>query len=133
MSLAQRFVAVLLAGFFLLGLFAYTSSAMGSDHSMSNGTTHHVCPFMGTTPGCVNILEHLLYWQNSFAVFLVEMVPLLVLLTIACAWLWLLRLHLRELSRFPLTILLIRNVGSLLPRNILQEAFSNGIIHPKTF
>ncbi len=132
MTRIQRLLAILLVAFFALGIFSFTDSMVESHHTMGDGTEHHVCPLMGTTPACVSIVEHLAHWQSSFVAVLEDVLPLIVLLSIAYACLWLLYRPLEELGRFvptsPLNVLRL-----LLPRHALQEAFSSGLIHPKLF
>lgn len=134
MTLIQRFLAVLLASFFALGILAYTGSMVESHHTMGDGTAHHVCPLMGTTPACVSIFEHLSHWQSSFIAVLSEVVPLVLLLSIACACLWLVHWQsyrlLRTVSVFPLKLLYSH---ALLPRHLLQEAFASGILNSKAY
>lgn len=134
MAFVQRSVAILLAVFFALGIFAYSSSMVESHHTMGDGTAHHVCPLMGNTPACVSIFEHISHWQSSFVAVLTDMLPLVVLLSIVCVCLWLLHYHIWELKRVFSTPWVPPDLlRSLLPRHALQEAFSNGLIHPKTY
>lgn len=134
MPFAKRSLATLLAVFFALGIFAYSGSMVESSHTMGDGTVHHVCPLMGNTLACVSIFEHISHWQSSFVAVLTEMLPLVVLLSIACTCLWLLHHHIWELKRvFSAPWVPPDLLRSLLPRHVLQEAFSNGLIHPKTY
>lgn len=105
-----------------------------SHHTMGDGTSHHVCPLMGTTPGCVNIMEHLSHWQSSFVAVLSDIVPLLVLLFIACVGLsFLQRFKWSLFGSLVQPLFIPVRERTLLPRSLLQQAFSDGLIHSKAY
>ncbi len=135
MTLIQRLLAVLLAAFFAFGILGYTGSMVESHHTMGDGTAHHVCPLMGTTPACVSIFEHLSHWQNSFTAVLAEIIPLaLLLFSIACACLWFVHQQVyRLLSALSLSPPKLLYAHALLPRHRLQEAFASGILNSKAY
>lgn len=132
MNLTVKAFSLVLAGFFVFGLFAYNSTIVESHHVMGNGASHHVCPLMGTTPGCVSALEHLAHWQSSFTASFVLTV-FLVLCAALCLCLWSLLSHLLTFSTKRVAYVRPPPLFFLLPRHALAEAFSNGIIHPKLF
>ena len=135
MMLIQRTLAFLLVAVFAFGILAYTGTVVESRHTMGDGTTHQVCPLMGgTTSACVNVLEHLAHWQSSFTGIFTELLLFVVLLIAACACLRLFHLDLWRFARAFLTSPpKVPHARSLLPRHVLQEAFSSGILHSKAF
>lgn len=128
-----RILSLVLAGFFLFGIFAYSGPLVETHHAMGNGATHHVCPFIGTTPDCVSVLEHLSHWQDSFTAAFVSTI-FLVLCAALCLCVVRLARHMRVIVRTVST----SAYSSLsryfyLPRHALAEVFANGLIHPKLY
>lgn len=104
--------------------------SMNVEGQMSN------CPFMGVTVVCtMSPLEHMAAWQNMFAALpLKDMAALASLLILAVFTAFFLRdvwdtsqLHLVAAHRQRFR----RRTYSV--RSELQDAFSNGILHPKVF
>lgn len=133
MTLIQRSLALLLAGFFVFGILSYASSMAESSHTMANGATHSVCPLMGgTSSACVSVFEHIAHWQSSFAAVLIELLPLALLLASISLGVRFLYRDTWRVATFLFTTppqFLYSHI--LLPRHYLQDAFSNGILHSK--
>lgn len=126
-----RVTTLLLATALLLGIFSYSSAMVQLSHRVGDGSVHHVCPVVGTTLGCVSLLEHLTHWHLAFAATLVEALTLVVLLLVFCSWRSCFgRRNTSPINRNTLPSMRIR---SLLPRHALAEALSNGRIQPKLF
>lgn len=94
------------------------------------------CPFLGVSALCeMNSLAHIAKWQSLFAALSErEVAPFLavVLLSISTIFLlWYVRYTLIAPIR-PSLALRRRAVSVLIP-SALQEAFSDGILHPKIF
>jgi hypothetical protein len=134
MMLVQRLTAILLGGFLTLVVFAYANPAVDAGTMRGEMADHILCPEMGMTSACTGVLQHLAHWQSTFLAVLTEGMPLLLLLAAAVLSFWLARRYVWEvvflLSRDQRTQLIDYNV---LPRSVLQEAFSNGIIHSKAY
>lgn len=114
----------------LLGASQIFAMEMNEDGNMDG------CPFTGKTMLCkMNILEHLSLWQSMFTVIPKKSVVLLVLISVLTAVIL--------FNRSVLTRLLIRKQESQLLYflqhsglyflNIIQEIFSQGILHPKIY
>lgn len=135
MTFARRTLAFALAGFFVFGILAYTGSMTGSMHAMPDGATHSVCPLMGgTSPACVNVLQHIAHWQSSFAAVLIELAPLVLLLAALCIGVRFLFIDRWRVEKFLFTNpLQLSYSQAILPRHYLQDAFSNGILNSKAY
>lgn len=134
MMFARRLVAILLGGFLTLVVFAYANPAIDGGTMQGEMADHVLCPEMGMTPVCPGVLQHLAHWQSTFLVTLTEIFPLLLLLSIAAAVVWFLHRHLHKLDFSLEQQRRVRfATRSLLPRHILHEAFSRGIIHSKAY
>lgn len=124
-------IALLILGFVVAGNPSFVHAGMDTmtpDESMPG------CPLMGMSAVCqMNPLEHLGMWQNLFT-FLPHtetLLPLLISLAAgALGFSWLFRF----LQTAP-----VDNLRRHLPRSyappppLLQELFSNGILHSKAF
>lgn len=121
-------LAFFLVGFLELGRFGMI---VRPDGQMSN------CPFMGVAAVCqMNPLEHIAAWQNMFTVsYQKDIFAFLVLLLLAFLKALLLRNFWHIHTKEPLSVeaMRYRRINTLLILNPLQEAFSDGIIHPKIF
>lgn len=109
-------VFVLMAGF---GLFM-----------PMNGHAGHAapCPFaLGGAALCAAPLAHIEHWQTTFMAVLVET---FVLLALAVAFFWRYDLFDPDVGRGKTSWSFVR--ASVRP-SLLQELFSNGILHPKIF
>jgi len=134
MTLVQRSLAILLGGFLTFAVFAYVSPSMDMVTMRGQMADHVLCPFMGTTPACMGVLQHLAHWQTTFAAVLVDLIPFLTLLLTASALLWYVRKRPWEPFSIPRHSLQYQlNPSGILSRHTLQEAFSNGIIHSKAY
>lgn len=128
----KSLVFLILAAFLVVGLFGLFHFAVDM-----NGGDSYGCPFMNIAALCaLNPLGHIAIWQNTFTSTSSEeffyTLTLLVLLVIL--FIFTLRNFLpnggvsRVVSRIWKTFTL-----ELLSGDSLQEAFSNGILHPKIF
>lgn len=120
-------IAFLLVGFLGLGHFGIN---INSDGVMSN------CPAMGMISVCqMNPLEHILAWQGMFAFTPNQNNILAALLLLLAIALGILRTRQRHVVSLYKIFTPKRRYGQShsLWRTSLQEAFSNGILHPKIF
>lgn len=125
MVIFQRFLALLLAAFFCVGVLAYSASMTQMDmHHDMGGATKQLCPMMGNAPACANVFAHISHWQTTLAGTFVEMLVLVVMAFVFVRSFG--RLFWYRLTR-PLRI-----SKSVLPiPTIFQELFSQGILNPK--
>lgn len=130
------FKAVLLIG--LASFLSFGTLGLGHGGMGMESTASSNCPFMpGMTSVCkMNPLEHIAAWQSAFTAIplgktLVLSLLLLLALLLIRTFLGKLSWDLKILSYF--VQLLSRGRNPFVPRYVLQEAFSNGIIHSKVF
>lgn len=127
--LITRITAILLTAVFALGVFMYAGRMVETHHTMHDGTSHHVCPGVGTTPACVSVFEHIEHWQHAFMGVLAELFLVLAFLCVAA-----LCTAFFQWFRFSPPLRWQVTPGhSLLTRHYLQEAFARGVLHSKAF
>lgn len=101
-------------------------AAFGLPLTSSIFMDHGECPFMVSgTVLCAVPLTHITHWKVAFAATLVEALFLSTLVLLL-----LLQPRIADFSRFRSTCLLRRRQMPELP-TLLQELFSQGILHPK--
>jgi len=127
----QRFLATVLTLFFIGGIFLCVGSVSVMNHSMSAGMP---CPIASDHDGCSTPSDHLSYWSNILSVIPADFAALVLALAAACACTWLAS---RGIWNPVKQLSLLQQATSppliLVPRHALQEAFSNGILHPKLY
>ena len=134
---AKTFVGILIAAFLatsFLGI-AKMDMAMGMDGQMSSGNCF--MPGMTEVLCQMNPLEHIASWQSMFTAIPSQndfVLLLLALLALALGAFFIRSYH----STAPPEILVLQPAFAYYKRRIpivhpLQEAFSNGILHPKIF
>jgi len=130
----MKFGAILIGSFLTIGIvlcFSLVSSA--SSHSVGVVPDHTCVPSEGSD-SCASISDHISYWQSiSTAVFTESF--LLLLVSAALLFLWTsYRCNFTEKKFAPCNLIKPGiNLGLVLPRSSLQEAFASGIIHSKAF
>jgi len=136
---AKTFVSILLAAFLAVSFLgvAQADMAVESDGQMSSGNCF--MPGMTEVLCQMNPLEHIAAWQNMFTAIPSQNDILLLLaslLALAFGALYIVRRSTAppkvsvSLSQRALFAYYKRHVPIVHP---LQEAFSNGILHPKVF
>lgn len=125
MASTKHLAAILLIVFFCVGVFAWSASTVSMNmHTGEANHTHSLCPIMGMSPLCVNVLDHISYWQLAFTAPLVEILMLLVLaFTLAQYGRWLFP---RYTASPPFKIGLVSNEPTL-----FQYLLAHGILNPK--
>lgn len=126
MMLLKRLAALLLVAFFCVGVLAYSAPMMqmGMQHDVGSAT-HQICPMMGNTTACANVLEHISHWQTAFVGVVVEILTLLAL-----AFVFARSFELFSLRRFTGPPRILRSISDA--PTLFQELFSQGILNPKT-
>ena len=134
-SAAKKLSAFLiLLAFLVVGLFGLFHFAV----NMNNGGEALGCPFMNTPTLCaMNPFYHIAVWQSMFAAsFSKEIFSLLALIALlGILFTFILRNFGLTTGDIPRSVTRVRQilVRTFAVINPLQEAFSNGILHPKIF
>ncbi|KND50528.1 MAG: hypothetical protein AB202_02660 [Parcubacteria bacterium C7867-007] len=133
-TVLKKFSAILIGSFLTLGILLCFSFVSGiSNHSIAEVPDHSCTSSEGSSP-CDSISEHISYWQTiSTAVFTDNF--LLLLVSAALLFLWIshrTKFTHKGYALFHPTKPSI-NLGLILSRNPLQEAFASGTIHSKAF
>jgi len=124
-------VTLWIIAFLVMSFWGLYSMPMDEHGKMSN------CPFMGAAAVCrMNPLEHLAAWQNMFTIppqknILVFLILFLVAFLAALLSRNFWRTRAKESVSTKSLYYKRTNAASI--RNPLQEAFSDGILHPKIF
>lgn len=123
----RKSLSILLATFFVAGVFLCMGAVSSTDHSMP-------CPINATTADCSTASEHISYWISILSVVPSDFVALLLIAAAVCVCAWVLfrsiwnshaLLFVAEQSHAP--------PPRFIARHTLAEAFSNGILHPKLY
>lgn len=132
MEVVKKTIGILLTTFFLGGIFLCVGIASSMHHDMSVGTP---CPMTTANDGCSAPTDHISYWANILLAIPSDFAALVLALVAACACVWIVCRGIWDSPKLfssfqypippPLTF--------FLPRHTLQEAFSNGILHPKLY
>ncbi len=126
----------------LAGLISFLSlGSFGMSHFAMNGMGGAVasnCPLMpGMASVCnMNPLQHIAAWQSMFTTASPQKTPILALLFLlmfAGARALIGKIKWALEPPLILSWIQIRLANTFVPRYALQEAFSNGVIHPKVF
>lgn len=128
----KTFTPLIMAAFLIAALFGLLYFSM----DLNNGGAVLGCPFMDTPALCaIDPIGHIAEWQNMFAAsFSKELSPSFILALLLFFFVFIFRNLLRSGTLIP-----IFTRGEYPPTrapttaNPLQEAFSNGILHPKIF
>jgi hypothetical protein len=131
MNWVTKGLAILLTIFFSVGLLLCVGVINGMQHSMP--MSEH-CQMTGNAQGCNSSADHFSYWNHILSVIPTDFVALLLAVTAACACVWLVSRSIW--NQFVTLVLFIRATSPpklYVPRHSLQEAFSNGILHPKRY
>lgn len=132
-SIAKKFlVSVVLAAFLVVGIFGLSHIVM----NMTAGDDALGCLFMNTPTLCaMNPFEHIAVWQSTFAAsFSKEIFSLLTLTLLIVLFIFTSQHFERSSKTPPLLVRVWRRTSQIfIARDPLQEAFSNGILHPKIF
>ncbi len=127
------FVALAIGALFLLGSLGFMHFGM----SEMGGVPTSNCPLMpGMTSVCnMNLLEHVAAWQSMFTTIIPAEKTFALMLLFLFALLSARALVAKIKWTFgpPQNHILQRTRSLFVPHYALQEAFSNGIIHPKVF
>lgn len=131
MNWAAKGISILLATFFLGGIFLCVGIPTLMNHSMSMEAP---CPMTTGNHGCTTPSDHISYWSNILSVIPSDFAALVLALVAACACVWLVCRGILN----PFKILRVLEHATsppfqYIPRHSLQEAFSNGILHPKLY
>ena len=132
-SKIKKFFALLILGIFLivggLGVLYSFGMNMGSNEDM------FPCPFMaqGSSMCTMTPLEHISAWQNMLTALPVGNILLATLLIFTFVSVLLSRIILTRLEHKLLSIYRFRYRKRFTERNYLQEAYSAGLLNPKTF
>lgn len=128
-------VLVFLMTFFFVGFLGFGHAEMSTT---MDGQMNTACPFMpGMTSLChMDPLEHLSAWQNIFAAIPGQLSLFGTLLLLIASFLIVRSIKIPDIpvhlfNYVPPQLLYVRNCVSIV--SPLQEAFSNGILHPKVF
>ncbi len=131
MRVTPKSLALILILFFIGGIFLCIGISSSSQHSMAMGSS---CPSSNSAEGCQTPLDHLSYWSSIFSAIPLDFSSLITALVFACACLWLVcRGIWNPHTLFASWEQVLSPPPLFIPRNSLQEAFSNGIIHPKLY
>lgn len=128
----KLFIPLVLAAFLVVGLFGLFHFTM----NMNAGGQMHGCPLMNVVTLCtMNPFTHIAVWQNMFiASFSKDIFSLFTLALLAILFSFTLRGWKRDNKTPSLSVHIWRPISqTLIIKNPLQEAFSNGILHPKIF
>ena len=137
MGIARALILFGMIAFFSVGFLglSHTSMAMGVDGQMSSGN----CFMPGMTEALcqMNLLEHIASWQSMFTAMPSQSDVVLLLLALLALALGTLFIRSHN-STAPPQALVLQLAFAYYKRRIpivhpLQEAFSNGILHPKIF
>lgn len=123
---------MILLAFLIVGLFGLLHFTM----DMNNDGGASMCPFMNIAALCaMNPLTHITMWQNIFiASFPKEIFSLLAIILLTVLLVFTLRSFWHSSKTPPIFVRVLRRISQIfIARNALQEAFSNGILHPKIF
>ncbi len=115
----------------IFGMMFFQHGGMGQKAQAS------MCPFMpaGTVVCTMTPMEHIEKWQNSFAALPVTDFALILSIFLVSIF-FVVAYNFSKLFSNLLPIKSnswIRRSGIFVPTDPLQEAFSNGILNPKTF
>ena len=100
-------------------------------HDMSVGVPCHSASADG---GCSETTDHLSYWSTILSVIPSDFAALILALVAACACVWLVCRGIWNPAQLAVVLQLANSPpATYLPRHSLQEAFSNGILHPKLY
>lgn len=131
--LTRKFLAFILVIFFTLGFIACTSLVLASPtHDLESVSS--VCPPSSPDGPCSNLQEHLSFWQTvlnatpSYFGFLLS----ILLLALFIPRIRSLVFHLYK-EHFLKQKIPFRQMEFGSFRHVLQEAFSNGILHSKAY
>ena len=130
---SYKVLAVILSLFFTIGLLICTNlAAVSPTHDLESVSS--VCPPSSPDGPCSSLQEHLSFWQtllNATPTYLTLLLSILLLslLVPRISGLFL------NLFRVPFVTQKIpkRQWQLTFPKHALQEAFSDGILHPKTY
>jgi len=125
--------AVLLGSVLALGILLCLSVVSSTSNHHVAQMSGHVCTNEGSGP-CPSFGEHFSYWQSISTAVVTDSL-LLLLVGVALVLLWTVhgsRFAHKNRALFPLLKARI-NLGLILPRSSLQEAFASGTIHSKAF
>ena len=124
-------LAILLASFLLTGVLLCTAIS-ASMQLPAMGTAHAVCS--QTTDGsCSTGLDHITHWQNLLTAIPIYFTLLILAFVLVRALGWMRRKASEGLFREHIQLSSFSRAYSYIYRHPLQEAFSNGILNPKTF
>lgn len=130
---AKKFlVSVVLAAFLVVGIFGLSHIVM----NMTAGDDALGCLFMNTPTLCaMNPFEHIAMWQSTFAAsFSKEIFSLLMLTLLIVLFIFTSQGLERSRKTPPLLVRVWHHIYRVfIAKDPLQEAFSNGILHPKIF
>lgn len=127
MNWVAKAVSLLLASFFIGGIFICVGMVSSMDHSMP-------CPMSATATDCKAPTDHISYWSNILSVIPSDFAALALALVAACACVWLVSRGLWNPLKLLQTVAKATSPPPIyIPRHALQEAFSNGILHPKLY
>lgn len=128
----RKSLAIFLVFFFGIGIFVCANLAVSSKtHDLE--VVSQVCPPSGSGAPCSNLIEHMVFWQSVLTAIPSDLSILVISF-----------LLLALLPRLRRVYILAKNSGYTIPplrrtnhsffcRHVLQEAFSNGILHSKAF
>lgn len=129
-NIQKTIILLGITAFFTVGALGMGNFGMTAD---ANGQMSN-CPFMGVTAVCkMSPLGHIDAWQNMFTALPFKSALTLFTLLLLAIFAALLFRDLLDNQRPRLVYARRFRNPTHIVRNELQEAFSNGILHPKIF
>lgn len=128
----QKLLAAVLISFFLGGMFLCIGMSATAHVGMQASDMH--CMGGSSDTDCSPSFDHTSYWNHILSVIPSDLLSVIAGLLIVCAYLvFARRIDWTALARMLYGLSSGSPSRLLLPRSSLQDAFSNGILHPKLY
>lgn len=132
MNAVRKIASVLLAVFFLGGISLCMGMSSTAHAGMLPSDMH--CSGSSMDADCASTFNHVSYWNHILSFIPSDLLAAFEVLLMACACLWLVRrIGWDVLAKSIRFVSATSPPAALVPRHSLQEAFANGILHPKLY